>query len=248
MGNTCVRQPIKNMRSKVLQLKSRGYLTEKEYDIIINDCFDQSKAIVSFDPVIRTAGYRFIKNKKNYHDLKELCACLRKEDKLYSKIELFACLESIGIKTLEYLDAMIGEIGNNRHKAIGNYDLGKKGYPLPRDIAARVIIRMGRDVLKYYKTRLENYEETKLLEIIDLIGHITYTTRDYVLEEDLIGLYRTKRNELIRWKLIRAFQSFNSIKIIEILKNENENSNEIIRKEALRSMDRIKKRSMQKSI
>jgi hypothetical protein len=64
------------------------------------------------------------------------------------------------------------------------------------------------------------------------------------MEQTLLEYYdRHKENEFVRWKVIRAFQSFNSIEIKNILKNVIcTDPNKVIAEEAKRSLCRIEDR------
>jgi hypothetical protein len=64
------------------------------------------------------------------------------------------------------------------------------------------------------------------------------------MEKTLLEYYNKHiTNEFLQWKIIRAFQSFNSKEINKILKNIVEkHKNKIIVEEAKRSMNRIESR------
>jgi hypothetical protein len=76
--------------------------------------------------------------------------------KLYTKIAICEAIEAYGVSSLPYLVPLLGKIGNNQHKKAGFYDLDKKSYPLPRDIAARIIIRIGEPALPLLEDILLN--------------------------------------------------------------------------------------------
>ena len=86
--------------------------------------------------------------------------------------------------------------------------------------------------------------ETQINEALDIIGHITWNFKDYSMEKTLLDYYNKHiTNEFLQWKIIRAFQSFNSKEINKILKNIVEkHKNKIIVEEAKRSMNRIESR------
>ncbi len=84
-------------------------------------------------------------------------------------------------------------------------------------------------------------------EVIDAIGFICfYNSKVYDKEiiNDLIScLNEYIEDDIIRWKIVRALESFNTELIIDMLTNiEQNDEKEIIRIEAKRSLDIIKKR------
>jgi hypothetical protein len=169
---------------------------------------------------------------------------LKTEKKLYTRIALCECLAAFGEHSLEALVPLIGRIGHNQHKCVANVDLGKKSYPLPRDIVARIIIRMGPMALPRLEKAMDVDDNPVLSEIIDIIGHIAYHAGDYRLEDRLVSLYDRNRDELIAWKLIRAFGAFPSETaqtILEGVLNDTAQQAEL-RIEAQRSLSRLRQR------
>lgn len=234
------------MRSTLSELKNRGYLSDSDYvELIRNMEKNTCEYLLNTDPVIRSASIRKMKLNKEYEHIKILCDMLKTESKLYTKLELCDCLASFKSKSIPYLLPLLGAIGKNQHRDVGNYDLNKKSYPLPRDIVARIIIRIGPEVLDSIHN-LRDYENNvnQLSELIDVIGHITFTSKDYRLETELISLYKRNEKEIIKWKLIRAFQSFQSNDIIKLLEEviNSDDDNKVMIKEAERSLLRIKER------
>jgi hypothetical protein len=141
---------------------------------------------------------------------------LKSNEKLYTKLELQNSLKNYGEKSIPYLIPLLGTIGNNQHRKMEIIDINKKSYPCPRDIVGMILIRIGPKVLKKKKKLLiEDKNPVQIHEAIDIIGHITWNYKDYSMEEELLDYYnRHKDNEFIKWKISRAFQSFNSIKRI----------------------------------
>ena len=71
--------------------------------------------------------------------------------------------------------------------------------------------------------------------------HYTWNYKDYSMEKFLIEYYFEHENdEFIKWKIIRAFQSFNSIRMKNILeKIIMESKNKTMVEEAKRSINRM---------
>jgi hypothetical protein len=154
-------------------------------------------------------------------------------------------LKEYGEKSIPYLIPLLGTIGNNQHKKIEIIDMGKKSYPCPRDVVAMILIRIGPKVFQeLQRILIEDKNKNQIHEAIDIIGHITWNFKDYSMEKVLLEYYnKHKENEFIRWKITRAFQSFNSIEIKNILENIIKTDiNKIIMEEANRSINRIENR------
>ena len=230
------------MKSDVEQLKSRGFLGDSDLDQYPMYSDEQLLALIkSNDAVERTLAARIMKNRKKKIFVNALCEQLKVEKKLYSKIEICNCLSEYGELAIDHLIPLIGTIGNNQHKKISNDDMNKKSYPLPRDIVARILCRMDPKVLTKIEPLLNNGSQEQILECIDLIGHVAWNNNNNFLWNRILELYNgNPNNEMIRWKCIRAMQSFNLEDIITILEYEqSHNKNEIFAKEAKRSLERI---------
>ena len=190
----------------------------------------------------RTIAIKLLSNYDNENHVKIFCEKLKTENKLYTKLELCNVLEKYNERAIPYLIPLLGTIGNNQHKKIEIVDINKKSYPLPRDIAGRILIRIGPKVFPYLrKIILENKNVDQIMEAIDVIGHITWNYKNYEMENILVEYYNKNRgNEFIEWKIIRAFQSFNSKEIKTILENIiKTHKNKIIKEEVKRSIKRI---------
>lgn len=81
------------------------------------------------------------------------------------------------------------------------------------------------------------------MEIIDAIGHIAFNYNDCRSENVLLNAYNDTDDEMLKWKLIRAFQSFNSKEVIMILEKMKNSDIEVFREEAKRSLIQINKRN-----
>jgi hypothetical protein len=234
------------VKSSVENLKRRGKLSDKDYQLISNSIEKNiSLYLNSPEAYLRTSALRYIKLHKDDSFLPKLYEMIKYENVLYTKIELCDCLVFFGEQTIKELVPLLGKVGTNQHKEIGNYDLEKKSYPLPRDIVGRILIRMGPVVFKYLKDIFERGDLSETSEAIDVIGHISFNYNDETMEDRLMDEYHKNKNSLIRWKLIRAFQSFSSKRVIQILENIERDGSEdlIIRKEAERSLKRITERN-----
>ncbi|TKG97249.1 hypothetical protein EYV94_02120 [Puteibacter caeruleilacunae] len=232
------------MKSTDDQLKKRGYLpgsTKMES----YQCSYTEKLVLlqSKTPQERTAGARLLKDEEVSTDLIDhLVVALSKESKLYSKIEISATLADCGIPAVKPLINQLGCIGGNQYKKVPSKPFKKKNYPLPRDIAARTLVRIGDDALPELCECMDSAKNKQLSEAIDAIGFICYYSASPIEISQLVNCYeKNKGNHLIQWKLIRAFSSFKES--IELLRRERQcNENECLFNEIDRSIELINKR------
>ena len=171
-------------------------------------------------PAARTSSAKILESRKCKEAIRPLCNALKKEKVLYSKIAICSALSAMGEEAAEELIPLLGKIGRNRHEKLPDTGFYKSSYPLPRDIAARTIIRIGPPALKCLKNVLLKGERNSVLEAVDTIGHISFYYKNTSLENDLVELYNKSRNDiLLRWKILRAFQGFSSANVFAILKD-----------------------------
>lgn len=131
---------------------------------------------------------------------------------------------------------MIGKIGSNQHKIVEKENFKKNSYPLPRDIVSRTIIRIGKVALPDLCLVLKTDEILKISKVVDAIGFICFYDKQEKYLQPLIDCYnKNSKNEIIKWKIIRAMSTFpDSIDFLNIL-NMHEN-NESIKQEIERSL------------
>ena len=234
------------MKSTNEQLKNRGFAFEEDILLYQNSTETELlKLLQDKDAYKRTISIKLLSKNPKEEYIPIFCEMLKSGEKLYTKLELQNSLKNYGEKSIPYLVPLLGTIGNNQHKKVEIIDIDKKSYPCPRDIISMILIRIGTKVFPELKKLLVEDKNIKQIhEAIDIIGHITWNYRDYSMEKTLLEYYKKhKDNEFIRWKIIRAFQSFNSKEIKNILENliKTENNRNIV-EEAKRSINRIQNR------
>ena len=231
-------EPVKSTRD---QLICRGFAFDDELRKYENLTKDELLRLLRDKAAYkRTIAIRLLPLNKNHIPL--LCEMLKTEKKLYTKIELCDALGKYNGKAIPYLIPLLGTIGKNQHRKIALVDINKKSYPLPRDIAARTLIKMGPDVFPALKQLFsDNKNISQIAEAIDATGHITWNYKNYEMEKTLIGYFNKNRgNDFIVWKLVRAFQSFASAEVKAVLEEIIEtHKNEVIAQEAKRSLRRM---------
>ncbi len=198
------------MKSNREQLISRGYLDEGAEsgfgDMPYNE---RVKLLTSKAATDRTLGARLLANNQNSETIDYLIKALAVEKKLYPKIDICNSLVTYGKLAVAALIGLLGKIGTNQHKKVPAKEFNKDNYPLPRDIAARTIVRMGSDAIPQLVNVLDSNDTKQLSEAIDAIGFICFY--DYVPDvyNALHDCYTANiENDLIKWKIIRAMSSF----------------------------------------
>ncbi len=189
------------MKSSYPQLENRGFVPSGK----------ELKALLTSPIAVqRTIAARLINAGKQVDMIDALCQVLLVEKKLYTKIEICESLSSFGIDALPYLIPMLGCIGNNQYKAIHPEKFKKKSFPLPRDIVARTIIRIGPPAVPFLLKAIRNNNFKQTCESIDALGYICFYNAVPGCYNELISCYQTwKDNDLMVWKIVRAMRAFN---------------------------------------
>lgn len=233
------------MKSNKEQLEKRGFIP-KEFNTnsYTNLSFnDKLQLLQSKIPTDRTLAARFLKKESNIEKtIAHLIKALVLEKKLYSKIELSNTLTSYGKPSVKPLIQLLGQIGTNQHKIVPKKEFKKSNYPLPRDIASRILAHIGKAALPELLNSLEKLDIRQQSAAIDAIGFICFYDYSPAPYELLKTHYLQKKDtELIVWKIIRAFSGFPESKTF--LESEKINlNNERLKKEIQRSLSLIDKR------
>lgn len=188
---------------------NRGFVAEgdeKDYTVWTNE--ELTNLLHSNVAIERTIGARIL-TCRNHEFVENLLIALETEQKLYTKIELCRSLAILGEHSVKGLIQRLGKIGNNQHRTPTDEPFKKNSYPLPRDIAARTLIRIGSKALPALCGVLTEDDSSKISEAIDAIGFICYSGGQDKYLEPLIDCYnKLSSNNLIRWKIIRAMSAF----------------------------------------
>lgn len=225
------------------QKVARGFVEaglELSYHLSIHEKLALLKSDI---PTDRTIAARLLKSESPEIVIEYLIDALKIEKKLYPKIEISKTLTWFGQHSVKPLIKLLGKIGNNQHKKVPESEFKKDNYPLPRDIAARILAHIGISALPELMNSLPCLNIKQVSEAIDAIGFICF----YEYSEDvytvLYQLYNTSpTNDLIKWKLLRAFSSFKEsyhllLEEITLLTNQR------LKLEAARSIRLVEKRN-----
>lgn len=197
------------MKSDKEQLEKRGFLQngeKKQYQISMIE--EKISLLSSLIPKERTLGARLLGDDKCSDTVEILMQALIKENKLYPKLEICNSLTQIGLICIPDLIKQLGKIGLNQHKKVPEKEFKKKNYPLPRDIAARTIIRFGADALKPLIQILSSKETEQISEAIDAIGYICFYDYSPLVFKHLMLCFQSYLgHSVICWKIIRAMSA-----------------------------------------
>lgn len=216
--------------------ENRGFVAEGLEISYLRKTNDELKDLLnSHVAVERTIAARVL-CQRSHEFTEDLLIALETEQKLYPKIEICRSLAIFGEKSINGLVQRLGKIGTNQHHRPTDEPFKKRSYPLPRDIAARTLGRIGPKALPALSIVLKEDNPSKVSEAIDAIGFICYAGGQDNYFEPLLNCYNFfKTNDLIRWKIIRAMSAFRASLIFLEQQYQIEN-NPAIRQEIERSI------------
>ncbi len=230
------------MKSPKSVLTKRGFVDDEFIAKFSSKTSQELIALLASDlPQARTSAAKLLGDKKAEKAVEPLCKALSKEDKIYSKIAISEALASIGEPSVPSLIKLLGRIGNNQYKKLPSKLFAKKNYPLPRDIVARTIIRIGESALPYLEEVLKNGHMSQVSEALDAIGYIAFYTKNLRSLNALQKcLDKYKSNDLVVWKIVRAFESFPTDEVVRYLEGvKRESPANALRQKAGRSLRQI---------
>jgi hypothetical protein len=189
-------------------------------------------------PTIRTCAAIVLGNHKESKVVAALCRQLKIEKKLYCRIAISDSLANMGSLSVQPLLALLGKIGHNQERDVPQKGFNKTSYPLPRDIAARTLCRMGDSILPELFGFLENHRHPfELEQAIDVIGHILYTGKFYIDSKPLIRVAEQYSDfPMIQFKITRCFSGFTDNQAKQFLYDRLKSSNIGFQLEAARSL------------
>jgi hypothetical protein len=132
------------MDSSAIKRRERGEVNEA--DITHFASFDEPELLFLFHskiPVERSCAAIHLRKYQSPTVVDRLCHQLAIEKKLYTEIALCETLAECAELSIEPLVGLLGRIGKNQETKIPETGFYKVSYPLPRDIAARTICRLG---------------------------------------------------------------------------------------------------------
>ncbi|PEL82701.1 HEAT repeat domain-containing protein [Bacillus wiedmannii] len=242
------------MKSSDSQLKSRGKITSEDLQQYSNHTqIELMEMLKSKEAYKRTIAVKILSEKYDLNDdlIRLFLHTLKREKKLYTKIELCDTLSKGDVQSAKIMIEYLGQIGNNQHTILPTNGFNKKSYPLPRDIIARTLAHMKEDILPALMDVLKTNNIPAIREVIDAIGSICFYSKIHsntqIIDALILCLRNNYNDNIIRWKLVRAFESFSDINVIKTLMEIEQNDSQlVIRNEAKRSLRIINNRTKSK--
>lgn len=214
------------MKSHTSALQSRGFLSAEDLTSFGQmSTEDLIRKVDSDDAVERSAAIRLLARTTSAGDSLNhiFVERLTRETKLYTKLEICEALQSGGVPSARLLTPLLGKIGKNQHKHPSAEVFRKSSYPLPRDIVARTLARMDPQILPMLIAVLRERPRDEVAEVIDAIGFmcfyaaVTPTDRLAALRALIDTFHENPNDELVQWKVARAFESFNHPDCLSLL-------------------------------
>ena len=192
--------------------------------------------------VERTCAAINLQKFKNLNVVNKLCERLAIEKHLYSKLALCETLVECTALSIEPLIALLGKIGNNHETKIPETGFYKVSYPLPRDISARTICRIGNEALLPLEKFIKSSKDKKAIaQAVDAYGHIVYTNKinqSSIVLRNLNEKY--PQNDFLKYKIARCLCGFQNKWAKEFLLETLQKGCNGLKLEALRSLMLLK--------
>ncbi len=222
--------------------KKRGFVSNEEISFFesLSDS-EINELLHSNEATERTTAASILGKRRISGSIFPLIEALKKEKALYSKIAISEALGNMGEAAALELVPVFGKIGTNQHKTLPTNPFEKWNYPLPRDIVARTVTKIGETALAPILQSIPKMEKEALSEAIDAIGFISFYSKNKSGFRPIINLLNIYKNDdLIVWKIIRALQSFPSAETEKTLEHHLvKHSQPAIKWEAARSLGQI---------
>ncbi|OEU68989.1 MAG: hypothetical protein BA864_04665 [Desulfuromonadales bacterium C00003093] len=223
--------------------RDRGQVNET--DISHFASFDESELLSllhSEKPVERSCAAIHLRKYQNPAVVDKLCHQLTVEKKLYTKIALSETLVECAELSIEPLISLLGQIGKNQETKIPVTGFYKVSYPLPRDIAARTICRLGNIAILPLENFIESSKDLNALaQAIDAYGHIIYSNNIKYSSSLLQELCeRHPENDFLKYKIARCLSSIHDEWSESFLLETIQTGCKGLRLEALRSLILLK--------
>ncbi|SCY54529.1 hypothetical protein [Alkaliphilus peptidifermentans] len=232
------------MKSSIDDLKKRGYIENIDMKDYQNLSHEELYILIKSQKAYeRTIAARLLGENVLDEVSDILIEVLSKEKNLYTKIEICNVLEKCSTNEAKKMIVLLGKIGDNQHHTLPQSISKKVSYPLPRDIIARTLAKMN---IKVLPLMIASRDIHAIREIIDSIGFMCFynnVSNEKFIVGKLVECFEIhKDDEIIRWKIVMAFSSFQDKDIVCRLEDVKLNDKEaLIREEAKRSLSLIKR-------
>jgi len=231
-----------SMNTSAIKRRERGEVNEA--DIAHFASFDEPELLFllhSKTPVERSCAAIHLRKYQNLAVVDKLCHQLAIEKKLYTKIALCETLAKCA-ESIEPLIRLLGRIGKNQEIKIPETGFYKVSYPLPRDIAARTISRLGIVAILPLENFIKSSKDMNALaQAIDAYGHIVYSNKIKCSSSPLQELYeKHPKNDFLKFKITRCLSGIHDEWAKSFLLKIIQTGCKGLRLEALRSLILLK--------
>jgi HEAT repeat protein len=194
---------------KKLAREKRGLVSpEKEAGLQNLPDEDVLALLEAPEPQVRSAAARILGERGCACAAPALSQRLRVEKALYARLAASEALGQLGAASVPSLIALLGCIGDNQHEALPERGFYKKSFPLPRDLAARTLTKVGPAALPALEAVIKTGAREVQLEALDALGWIAFYSGQTTSEAVLLAFYQQNQDVVLRWKILRAFQGF----------------------------------------
>lgn len=169
----------------------------------------------------------------------QLLKILQTEKALYTRLAIAEVLQAGNLQTARLLCGYLGCIGSNQLKAL-EAPSKKKSYPLPRDLAARILGKMQPEILPALIEILHGSDVVKISEAIDAYGYLLFyhpgfAMKDHFLTiQQLLSAYAS--NELLVYKCATCLSALRLEESKALLESLQNHSNLYVAQNAERSL------------
>jgi len=232
-----------SMNTSAIKRRERGEVNEA--DIAHFASFDEPELLFllhSKIPVERSCAAIHLCKYQNLTVVDKLCHQLAIEKKLYTRIALCETLAKCAESSIEPLIRLLGRIGKNQEIKIPETGFYKVSYPLPRDIAARTISRLGIAAILPLENFIKSSKDMNALaQAIDAYGHIVYSNKIKCSSSLLQELYKKHpKNDFLKYKITRCLSGIHDEWAKSFLLKTIQTGCKGLRLEALRSLILLK--------
>ena len=233
------------MKSNPQKLRNRGYAGEADLQQLV---FAADETLLSLlqtgTPVQRTAACTVLAARpvgKTAAFFAAALAALQTEPCLYTRLALCSALQQGGEAAARQMTPFLGKIGKNQYQAPPLRVSQKKSYPLPRDIIARSLARMGSAALPALLAVLREGTAAQVSEALDAVGFLLFYAPQPAPKDALDAVVNTLQrypgNDLLLWKCTGCLCAFDNLHASDLLQNlATQSASPAVRAQAARSL------------
>lgn len=227
---------------KKLARQRRGEITEDDLTFY-RDLRELQLVAMLHDQDVkhRTIGATLIGYHRYQGAVDSLCHALQSEKALYVRLAIAEALVKIGEPAVKPLCGLLGKIGKNQENKLPEQCCKKPSYPLVRDLAGRILVKIGISSVPSLIEMLHEGQPFQVEQAVDALGAIAYRTGDLSALDSLFQLMdHMGGNPFLLWKITRALGGFRSEKAVQkLLAIYHQSEQPALRWEAIRSIGQI---------